>query len=214
MKITIRLQHKEILIANNPFDGVLARIYFDKQKEEGTFNGDYKQKLDFLTMSDGVYHTSNPIYRINFFGNEFLTKSFDNKLYTEIGKQPFKKNLHNKQSGQFKSWLESYEKSNVDEVVYFVKGDFEIISSLLENLRYLGKKPSIGYGKVESIAIDEIDEDYSLVKDNKAMRPLPGINKYKDTVYMAKGYHNLTHPYWERGNESSCYMPERIVHED
>lgn len=209
MKITLDLEFNEIIIANNPFDGVLARVFFDKQKEKGLFNGDYTQKLDFLTMSDGVYHASNPIYKINFLSNEFLTKSFDNKLFNMIGKNPTAPTLYNKKSGRYKSWLESYEKHNVEKVIYFIKGDYEIISKLVANLRFLGKKASIGYGKIDKIIIEEIETDYSLVKDNCAMRHLPAIDKYKSLSDKKKGYFNLTHPYWKKGCESVCIMPER-----
>ena len=212
MKITITLEHREVLIANNPFDGVLARIYFDKQKSDSIFNGDYSQKMDFLKMSDGIYHTSNPVYNINFLSNEFLIKNFDNKLFEKIGDKPFVGTLYNKQSGKYKSWMESYVKKNVDEVVYYTNGDFDVICSLLEDLRYLGKKASLGYGKVSKVRVEEINEDMSLVYNNKAMRPLPAIEKYSGLDDKSKALYNLTHPYWERGNEEICIMPERRVY--
>ena len=210
LKITIELANKNVILSNNPTDGIIARIYFDLQKEQGIFNGDYKQKLDFLTMSDGIYHCSNPIYKINYIGNDFLVKSFDNDIFYAFGDKPHAQSVHDNLSGRYKSWLESYETSNVDSVYFYVNGDFDELTRLFKNLRYVGKKASLGYGKIKKIIIEEIDQDYSLVKDNNAMRHLPAIEKYKDLNNKSKAAMPLTHPYWKRsGDKSLCVLPER-----
>lgn len=210
LKITIELANKNVILSNNPVDGIIARLYFDMQKEEGKFNGDYNQKLDFITMSDGIYHCSNPIYKINFIDNDFLTKSFDNSMFNEVGDKPNLSAVHNKLSGRYKSWLESYEITNVDKVFFYIHADYETIIKLFSNLRYIGKKASLGYGKINKIIIEEIEEDYSLIKDNQAMRHLPAIKKYKSLENKSKALMFLTHPYWRKTEKQEvCILPER-----
>lgn len=204
LKITFELANSEVLITKTPFDGILARLEFDSQKEQNKFNGDYSQRLKFLTFSDGIYHASNPIFNVNFIDNEFISKNFDNKLYKEIGKKPDVPALYEKGSGRLKAWLVSFEKISTDKVIYYVNGDFEKIAELLANLRYLGKKASIGVGKIKSITIDEIENDLSLVQDNKAMRHLPNIPKYQNLKNIGKVLLPLTHPYWKKGNDEIC----------
>jgi CRISPR type IV-associated protein Csf3 len=210
LKITIQLANKNVILANNPTDGIIARLYFDMQKEEGVFNGDYSQKLKFLTMSDGIYHCSNPIYKINYIDNDFLTKNFDNNMFEELGDKPHTASVHNKLSGRYKSWLESYETTNVDKVHFYIHANFEMIEKLFTNLRYIGKKASLGYGKIKKITLEEIDEDYSLVKDNQAMRHLPNIDKYSNLENKNKALMVLTHPYWKNSNNKDiCILSER-----
>ena len=210
MKISIELENKSVILANNPVDGIIARLYFDKQKAQGTFNGNYSQKLNFLTMSDGIYHCSNPIDKVNFIDNDLLTKNFDNQMFNEFGDKPDSSTVHNKLSGKYKSWLETYETTNVDKVYFYLHGDFEVISTLFENLRYIGKKASLGYGKIAKIQVEEIENDYSLVKDNQAMRHLPNIKKYQNLENKNKALMPLTHPYWKRANNKQvCILPER-----
>lgn len=204
LKITLELENAEVLITKTPFDGVLARLEFDRKKEHGMFNGDYSQRLEFLSFSDGIYHASNPIFNINFIGNEFMSKNFDNKFYKEIGKNPNIPALYEKGSGRLKAWLVSFEKISTDKITYYVKGDFEKIADLLKNLRYIGKKASIGFGKIKSISIDEIENDLSLVQNNKAMRHLPDISKYQNLKNIGKVLLPLTHPYWKKGNDEVC----------
>lgn len=67
--------------------------------------------------------------------------------------------------------------SMISKFTSYALGDRHTLLSLLKrNIKFLGKKRSIGYGKVSSIEGEVIESDYSVVKDGLAMRFLPDDN--------------------------------------
>lgn len=210
LKIEFFLKYKEVKISHNPFDSILARVYFDNLKANGEFNGDYAARLPFLKWNDnGFYHASNPFYKIKSIDNYTYFKSFDVKLYEQYGKNPSASTFRNTLSGRYKNWVETFELEFVDSIVYFINADKEEIIKLLKQMRYIGKKISIGFGKIEKFVITELDDDYSVTKNNKPMRYLPLIDEYKklDNDFISKK--RLVHPYWSKKDRCPCIIPQR-----
>jgi len=72
---------------------------------------------------------------------------------------------------------------------------------LKKHIKFLGKKSSIGKGRIISIDIDIIDEDYSLTKDGYAMRFLP----LKDGFRRCR----VRPPYWNNHKKTNvCEVGE------
>lgn len=201
IKITIYLENGHCKLSNMPFDSILAKLYFQEEINNDTFDGDYYKQLPFLKMSDGVYHTSKPFYEINHISNETIIKSFDLDLYLELqGDMGNASTITNNSSGRYKQHKVEFELINTDKITYYVNGDYEYIENLLQNLNFIGKKTSIGWGKIFSIEMEELKEDYSLFKDNIPSRHLPDIPKYKSkNVYKVNI--PLTPPYWRACND-------------
>lgn len=61
--------------------------------------------------------------------------------------------------------------------ITFDRGDLQKL--LRQKLRYLGKKRAIGLGKITSIDVVNIDDDWSVVKDGRATRFLPSNDGFK-----------------------------------
>lgn len=206
LKIEIHLSNATIVPAM-PFDSILARLYFDKQKEEGVFTGDYDQELPFLKKTHGIYHTSMPIYAIRAIENISITKRFDTQLYEFFGGQSIKA-MYEAQSGPFKAWFESFEAIITDKVTYYVCGDDNTVIDLLGRLRYLGKKTSIGLGKIKKILISEENNDYSILdKDNNLMRHVPDIPEFANIANSGKVMFPLSPPYWKNEEATVCVAP-------
>ena len=211
IKITLHT-HGQAVLSDNPADGILAKLYFEKLKQERRFDGNYAQKLPFLEWNnEGFYHISKPLYKKLFIENQTVYKGFDAKKYVEHSEQvkPVK-SLFSVANGKFKRSFETFEKSYIDEVVIYARGDFDTIKELLANLKYIGKKNAYGWGKVQKIVMEETDEDFSIVKDGKLMRHIPIDSEYLQKVQKnsyAGALKPLFHPYWDRGRERVCAIP-------
>jgi hypothetical protein len=212
LKIEIFVENSvSIQVKKGAFDSILALLHFNSLKNKGEFNGNYEQRLEFLDITDGVYHTSFPILNgVKYYDKEKLIKSFDHEIYAKHGSivQKNKKPIGvvNTSQGKYKNEFFSIERIGVDSIVYYVRGNKEKISELLKSLRYIGKKSSLGWGRVSRIEIEETKEDYSLKKDGKLMRNIPTANSIgADSKKVALA--RLTHPYWSKSNLHECYMP-------
>ncbi len=58
-------------------------------------------------------------------------------------------------------------------VAFFGHGDPERVRTLLRFLPGIGRKVHQGYGLIESVRIDPIEQDYSLIRNGQPMRPIP-----------------------------------------
>ena len=204
LKITLYLENGFCNIADMPFDGILSRLYFDERVENGTFDGNYEPVIPFLKRTDGIYHTSTPQYVINSLGNITFFKAFDLNTYLETGhKKSIQKQTLGGKSGRYKSFILNYELVYTDKIEYYVCGDFEYISKLLVGLRFIGKKASLGWGKISHIDIKEIEEDLSLIKNGVPMRNLPDTDKFNTLPNIAKVLLRLQPPYWKKNRDVS-----------
>ena len=89
-----------------------------------------------------------------------------------------------------------------------MNGNKPEISRLLKSVVYLGKKTAYGYGRVKSIHIERIDRDYSIIKNSKAMRPIP-IRMVRDAEVKAMLAYKP--PYWDKHSVELCAFPGSIV---
>lgn len=212
LKITINLDNAICINKDSgAFDSILAMLYFNSLKNKGEFNGDYDQRLDFLDMTDGIYHTSFPVFEdVKYYQKEQLIKKFDHDMYAKYGfvtqKNGKGKEVMNTTSGKYKNWFFNYERLLMKSIVYYVRGDLKTIEQLLEGLKFLGKKTSLGWGKIKNLEIQKISKDYSIIRNGKLMRNIP----VKNTLYIksdCKALFRLTHPYWSRDKKVDCFMP-------
>lgn len=204
MRITIYLESGYCKLSNMPFDSILAKLYFQKEINNGTFDGNYYKQLPFLKMTDGIYHTSKPVYFTKYISNEVLLKRFDYRTFIHLnGDISAQKTLSNNQSGRYKNYLLNFELEHLDNIIYYINGEKDEITKLLQSFNFIGKKASLGWGKIFKIDIEELQNDYSLFNENNIpMRHFPNITKYK-SHNMSEVLLPLTPPYWEHTNSIS-----------
>lgn len=213
MKVIIHLKSSVAMQKRKgAFDSILARLYFSKLEKEGRFDGDYAQKLPFLDETDGVYHTSFAIFNgVTHFDKEALTKPFDHDMYAKYGEITTKagkpKGTVMTRQGPYKDGFYSIERLGVDKIIYYIRGDMEVISELLKELRHIGKKSSLGWGAVDKIEIEKTEKDFSLLKDGELMRNLPKNNSLGISEGKKIALFRLQHPYWKRTGMVECFMP-------
>lgn len=212
LTITLHINGSVAMQKNSgAFDSVLAMLHFNEQKAQGVFNGDYTQRLDFLELTEGVYHTSFPIFgKIGYFDKESLIKKFDHDMYAKYGVIVQKNGKPvgniNISSGPYKAFIFGIERMQVDKITYYVRGDEARISALLSRLKFIGKKSSLGWGKIQRITVETTPEDCSFVCEGKLMRNLPTshpmvINSGKVALFRPQ------HPYWKKTGLVECCMP-------
>lgn len=197
-----------VVFTKNPFDAVLASLYAQKLKREGKYEqyGDKLIELPFVKQTNGIYHTSYPIVvdEACFLENTVITKKIDEKLYNEFSGGKSKK--FDITRGAFVSSVVNFEKSLIQKIKFYVCGDIDYISELLQNFTHYGKKSSIGFGKVKNITINVIEEDYSLIGENgEANRILPSDN-FSNVKNAKKALKRPIFPYQERDLYTVCYV--------
>lgn len=87
---------------------------------------------------------------------------------------------------------------------FYARGNLKETLRLLSFLPGLGKKVAYGYGMIKSVSVEETAEDYSLVKDGVAMRPLPLDLGFKSSELMMLAYRP---PYWDKRLVRPCVPP-------
>jgi len=93
--------------------------------------------------------------------------------------------------GEFKSYHNNLIYKTTDKIVFYACGDKKKISQLLNGyISFVGKKSSQGFGSVTKWTIEEIEEDYSFVKNGIPMRYIPltlveklGIDSSSNQLY-------------------------------
>lgn len=109
--------------------------------------------------------------------------------------------------------LSFYQTMLVNKVWYFgITTDQEQFQSLVEDIAFLGKKGSVGFGTVDrsktAIYFDEGSCNGIVDADGKPMRPIPLHSKIKvakNSVIADVGYQPA---YWDIANRAPCYVPD------
>lgn len=103
-------------------------------------------------------------------------------------------------SGGFKSYYENRNILQAKSLIFHAVGNEKEIHRLCENIQYIGKKNSIGYGQVKDFTVEKTISDYSLFDpDGKPARVLPAIEfKNVRTKMIASP---IKPPYWSNDRE-------------
>lgn len=85
--------------------------------------------------------------------------------------------------GFYKAYRNPLVYHSIPEIVFYANGDKNEIERLLnENIAYIGKKASQGYGRVKQWSVEVIDEDKSIFNNGKLMR-FVDIDKFYECKY-------------------------------
>jgi len=158
----------------------------------------------------GFYYCSSPVYTYLSEEKSNFRKRWDaNDKFIDWGKRKAKIQTS---EGAEKNYDLPLFLRLTNRIDWFAVGDKEEIESLLKYCTGLGKKRSQGYGQVIEWKVTEIENDWSLIRENELMKPLPnfickelGINRF---------YNLLTYgwkpPIWLTENKALCMMPEVV----
>ena len=104
------------------------------------------------------------------------------------GRIELTKGSPNTGSGKYRDYNIPMPLLIADKAVSYAIGDIGKITKLFSNLKYLGKKTAYGKGRINSIIIEEIEDDFTIEKNGAYMRVLP--------VKNGPRYGRIRPPYW------------------
>jgi len=95
-----------------------------------------------------------------------------------------------------------------DRLTWFCVGDAERIRHLLEWCPYIGKKRSVGLGRVREWRVETVEswgDGFPIVLDGRPLRTLPA--EWPGLQDPVIGYRVLSFPYWAHTRAQLCAVP-------
>ena len=161
-----------------------------------------------LKKTDDVYHSSVGIYDDNAkLYRDTIYKRFTDKETHKLTRKQQKGRIKTNQ-GHFKDFMINLPILITNKITFYCNGDKEEITRLLSYLTNIGKKTSIGSGKIRKITVNSINEDYSFFKNEKIMRPIPATLDVPVVPGMVFEQQPYKPPYWDKNNVCMCIVPE------
>lgn len=164
-----------------------------------------------LKKTDDVYHSSIGVYSGNSkLYRDTIYKRFTDKETYKLTKKQQKGRIKTNQ-GHFKDFMINLPILITDNVTFYCNGDKKELKRLLSHLTNIGKKGSIGGGRINKVIINETTEDNSFFKDGKVMRPIPAtmdVPVFEGMIFQQQPYKP---PYWDKNNVCMCIVPENQI---
>ena len=164
-----------------------------------------------LKRTSDVYHSSVGIYADNIkLYRDTIYKRFTDKETHKLTHRQQKGRIKTNQ-GHFKDFMINLPIIITDTITFYCNGDKKELERLLSHLTSIGKKTSIGSGRIRNITITETNEDYSFFKDNCIMRPIPAtidVPVFEGMIFQQQPYKP---PYWDKNNVCMCIVPENQI---
>lgn len=164
-----------------------------------------------LKKTDDVYHSSIGVYSDNSkLYRDTIYKRFTDKETYKLTKKQQKGRIKTNQ-GHFKDFMINLPILITDNITFYCNGDKKELKRLLSHLTNIGKKGSIGGGRINKVIINETTEDNSFFKDGKVMRPIPAtmnVPVFEGMIFQKQPYKP---PYWDKNNVCMCIVPENQI---
>jgi CRISPR type IV-associated protein Csf3 len=190
-------------------DGVLAHLEFRRKLGDGYRLLPSKRVVSTvpeipLVKSHGVYHASASIFSEPAVrGLTTIYKRFSSDMIGETGRGKISTGR-----GFFKSYNIRTPYISCDSVSFYVTlcdiSKFAWFEEIISGLPGIGKETNIGFGKILSHSVEELEEDRALVSGGRAMRPIP-ISELRS--YESCERITFRPPYWDRSSASLCSVP-------
>ena len=218
--LEINIKVKPPIYLNNPFihfDGLISYLCFREAVNELFYNLPTESIIDIsnlqlpIKQTNDVYHASVGIYGDNLrLYRDRLYKRFTDKETYKLTHRQQKGRIKTNQ-GHFKDFMINLPIIITDTITFYCNGDKKELERLLSHLTSIGKKTSIGGGRIRNITITETNEDYSFFKDNCIMKPIPAtmdVPVFEGMIFQQQPYKP---PYWDKNNVCMCIVPENQI---
>ncbi|RLD47243.1 MAG: hypothetical protein DRI86_00935 [Bacteroidetes bacterium] len=216
LKIVISLASPVSISRNTTIDGILLSIYYNFLRSKGKilpFDKEHKS-VKFIERINGAF--SGSVWYIDkksdvLFDFNTIVKKTEYRKIEKITKAKVKDN------SLFKAALINFETVEVSEIYFYIKGDKDMIESLLDfGLQFIGKKKSLGFGKVSGFKVETINEDKGFflnAEKSIVSKPLDcSIFNVPDNKAVA--FYRSMPPYWLEEDLVPCHMPSNILIEE
>ena len=166
-----------------------------------------------IQRTNDLYHASIGIYNNPKLYRDTIYKRFTDKETYKLSKKQQKGRIKTNQ-GHFKDFMINIPILLTNKITFYCNGDKEEITRLLSHLSSIGKKTSIGSGRIRNVRVFDVEEDYSFFKDNKIMRPIPATMDIPIIEGMRFEPQPYKPPYWDKDNVCMCIVPENQLTSD
>lgn len=163
-----------------------------------------------LKKTADVYHSSVGIFSNPKLYKDTIYKRFTDKETHKLTRKQQTGRIKTNQ-GHFKDFMINIPILITNKITFYCNGDKSEINRLLSHLTHIGKKTSIGSGRIKKITINDLSEDYSFFKDNHIMRPIPAtmdVPVCEGMIFQKQPYKP---PYWDKNNICMCIVPENQI---
>lgn len=163
-----------------------------------------------LKKTADVYHSSVGIFSNPKLYKDTIYKRFTDKETHKLTRKQQTGRIKTNQ-GHFKDFMINLPIIITDTITFYCNGDKKELERLLSHLTSIGKKTSIGSGRIRNITITETNEDYSFFKENHIMRPIPAtmdVPVFEGMIFQKQPYKP---PYWDKNNVCMCIVPENQI---
>lgn len=205
VRVTYRLRFPYVsLDPFSCFDSIIARMIYEKDDRDihpGEINALIPIRKVYLEGGMYLHAASVPVFDIELSEKHAYTQSTNTMRYgqTLSSREMMRvRNIINSNNGPWKSKIYSLSVVYTRSVSYVaeVPDDlYEYFETFAADVRYIGKKRSLGYGMVKDMDITDTDEPI--------IRPVP-VNtgySYSEPVF----YTTIIPPYW-KGERYLCGM--------
>lgn len=110
----------------------------------------------------------------------------------------------NLSSGHYRNYMLRAVLQPCETVTFYGCGDIRRIREILADLTHLGNDVRQGWGLIAETTMEPVAEDWSIVREGRAQRPIPVrlLRRHSDQVRLA--WHA---PYWAQGSVDLCAPP-------
>lgn len=105
-------------------------------------------------------------------------------------------------TGTLKNKDKRYPTRLAHNLVWYAVGQLDRVRALLKEVTHIGKLHGHGQGRVQQWSVEEVGEDWSLLRDGALMRRLPASVGGADRPPI-RG--TIRAPYWHKSRQCDCY---------
>ena len=220
LKITVKVRDGRIISSDGiiMFDSIIYHAWFAKYaphvlRGEGDENWNGMIGLPFRSLGGNRWAASKGIYKEVSKTVEHYNRRPDFFAADKIGHLAENSGKISDSMGKYRAYRNPVIVSTLEngEMTFYCVGHAEKIKELIACIPAVGKKPSMGWGIIEDVKIEHIEQDYSLWHPEYGlMRPLPVDDEAAEGLDLAGYpvmYYGIKPPYWKAKNQVPCFVP-------
>lgn len=210
-KVVFNLRSQAVITDDIYLDSIISAAkckelikgdYFAGNKQAGEIELVRKTLDPIIARGYDVYKCSKL-----FFDELHVTASYVKRFEKKYDKAINTKKKIDEQRGFFKAAYNTLTYDADTKPYAFCEGDFDEIKRLLtDNIQFIGKKASQGYGQIKSIEFEKIDK-FNWIHNNALVRNIPAkyASQFKGLCDFDIAEIPLISPYWREERELCIY---------
>jgi len=183
------------------FDSLLAHVALREELGERYYSLPTKTPIDRIPDLPLKRWRSVYVASVSVFEPETELAVYQ---FYKRGDFPFPRGKIRRGSGFFKDFIIRAAYVPAHRVVFYATGEAVEVERLVKKVSALGKERNVGFGAVKEVRVEEVGEEWGLVRGDLAMRPIPVklLRRYEDAAYLA-----YKPPYWAKESVDLCAVP-------